>query len=667
MRTSATLRQPPHWFIRTAPWLALVGLAACGGGADPVPSFLVSEPPLTLAGPVAPVVAPPSTLSGTVAVGAPMTSGRLRVLDASGAVVASDMVVDADGRYADITLTGTGPYRIEACGYSGGNYQCMYSVAAAGGTAHVTPLTSAMVLLASGQTPASMMTGLASGLGATALADAQDRLRAGLAPLLTAAGLSGVIDFVSGALDAGSRTGYDRLLDSMGVTIGVDANAFVQIVPRMGSGNLYLEQGSATAGTLTVASSAAELPLAGLETLFRNMSLAIRSADACAHPSAGLAALMASNARLSMGGGEALAGPAQVAQGLCGLLGGGDGEPSYLGSRFVSPALGRCDFGGANPVCGVSFALQAPSGDVQSIAGGMAVTFESGSWKFKGDARAISIRASARVQRDRRIDGATPVDTYMRALAFEIEAVPGLACAKVAQRDSAGASTTLAYFKRHGSDPVDRLSAWRTQNSSESRSQDPTLGMTRTGDDSWLELPRGDAGDLAVRNFYRGGRSVTVSLFADADCSTAFNVEGVSQIEVDVDGVPPVWLALEGLPWPELAASAKTALISVTAAAGGSPGFDLAWTTPRSGIVVDELGFCTNRALCGNDEIGTGGKARVSPSARGGLIQLRVGSGGLAASGYKMLSLYGGTGDGIGVQSNFLSCPGTAAGQICSD
>ena len=38
-----------------------------------------------------------STLAGTVAVGAPMTGGRVRILDATGSVVASDVAVDSQG------------------------------------------------------------------------------------------------------------------------------------------------------------------------------------------------------------------------------------------------------------------------------------------------------------------------------------------------------------------------------------------------------------------------------------------------------------------------------------------------------------------------------------------------------------------------------------------
>ena len=146
-------------------------------------------------------------------------------------------------------LTGTAPYRIEACGYAGANYQCIYSVAQGPGTANVTPITTAIVLLASGQSPRTD-DGASTSLSASAVDGAQTTLRSGLASVLAAGNVPATFDFVSGALDAGSRSGYDKVLDAIGVSTGVDGSTpFVQITPRLGTGNLYLER-NVTAGTL---------------------------------------------------------------------------------------------------------------------------------------------------------------------------------------------------------------------------------------------------------------------------------------------------------------------------------------------------------------------------------------------------------------------------------
>ena len=86
-------------------------LSACGGNPGS------SSTPVTST--------PSAQLSGTVAVGAPITGGTLRVIDVNGTVVASGITVADDGSYSVPTLTGTAPYRIEACGYAGSNYQCI--------------------------------------------------------------------------------------------------------------------------------------------------------------------------------------------------------------------------------------------------------------------------------------------------------------------------------------------------------------------------------------------------------------------------------------------------------------------------------------------------------------------------------------------------------------
>lgn len=187
-------------------------LAACGGG-EPAAST-----------PVTNVLA--AQLKGTVAVGAPITDGKLRVIDVNGIVVASGIVVANDGSYTIPTLGGTGPYRIEACGYAGSNYQCIYSVTQGPGTANVTPLTSATVLLATNLSPGDLMSGSGSALTTTAVNAAQDRLRSSLSGVMSGNVATG-FDFVSGGLEAGSRTGYDKLLDSIGVSTGVDGSAFV--------------------------------------------------------------------------------------------------------------------------------------------------------------------------------------------------------------------------------------------------------------------------------------------------------------------------------------------------------------------------------------------------------------------------------------------------------
>lgn len=596
-------------------------------------------------------------LTGSVAVGAPITDGTLRVIDATGTVVATVTVAD-DGSYTTPALTGTGPYRIEACGYAGSNYTCIYSVSQGAGTANVTPLTTATVLLATGQTPSDLMSGNATGLSGSALEAAQQKLRTGLASVLVSGNVPASFDFVTGNLTAGSRSGYDKVLDAIGVSTGVDdSTPFVQITPRLGTGNLYLEQ-NVSIGSVTAAVGAANLSLGGLEGLFQNMSAAMASPSACSNATTGMPSLLATNARISDEEGASLTGPSAVAQGLCGMF----AAEGLFGSRLLSPTLGRCDLG-SNPVCRVSFVLQTPDGAVEAVGQGMGVTQEAGVWKFLGDVDALQVHASAKTQRDQRIDGGTPVYSYSRAIAFDIPAVAGLACAKISQNDASAQPVTIAYYKRFGSGTVRRLSLWQQNMMSNSRSLDPTTGALRSADDTWVGLPDGTEGDTVVRNFFRGGRSVTVSLYSDTNCTTPFAVPGQTNtsFDVEVQGVPPVSAAMAALPWPELTTAGRNAVLAMTLTANGTGTMNTSWTLPRGAFGLNGIAVCTDRARCGQDDIGRAADQRGSPTATSATVLLEERSGAaIGATHYKMLSLHGRTADGMDMQSNYIACdPGS--------
>ncbi len=629
--------------------------AGCGGGAD----FM------TTAGPAAAGSSNSTALAGTVAVGAPITNGKLRLLDANGAVVAQDVAIDADGHYTGVTLTGPAPYRLEACGYAGPNYLCVYSVANEGGTANVTPLTSAMVLLATGASPDAMMLPAAPAVSASGVSTAQDQLRTSLSGVLSSAGVSNTLDFVSGALTAGSRSGYDGVLDAVGVSVGQDTQAFVQITPRLGSGNLYMQQGS-TVGTVTAANTSS-LGLSGIETLFRNMSAAMASATACADANGGIRRSLSAGAQMTLGD-SAAQGPDNVAAGLCQFFGtGDDGQTPMWGSTLLSPTLGKCDLSGAVPVCAISFVIQSREGDVMPVGDGMAVTQEGGVWKFMGDRLPIEIHATARAQRTLRVDTTAtvaPVVQYDRAIQFEVAAVSGLACASVAQHTADGVLTTIAYYKRFpGAARQPRLSLWSGNGSG--ASLDPLDGSVRSADDTWLTLPQGTEGDAVIRNFYRGGRTVTFSLFSDQACSTPFAVAGRSVFDVEIKGVPPVSSAMESLPWPEVDAATVTALRSLAIDAGATGTFHAAWTFARGPLGLDDITVCGNRDSCGDGGSGRIGSGRLRPSARDNNVALRNNGAAVSADSMKMLALSGRNSEGVGLESNYMSCPQTAAGESC--
>ena len=632
--------------------VALAMLSACGGGSD-----AAAPPPVT-----PPPVVTPKHLTGTAAVGAPMTQGTLRVLDATGAVVADNVAINADGTYDAGELTGTGPWRLEACGYTGANYGCIYSVAQAAGTANVTPLTSAMITLATGQSPDAIMAAGGSAPSADALGAAQTQLQTGLAGTLSDSGVASNFDFTTGTLAAGTRNGYDRILDAVNVTTGTDTSAFVQVTPRLGDGNLYLTQGSTT-GTITTSAAAAALPLGGLETLFDKMTAAAVSSSTCTDPNIGLTTVVSSDAHMSVDRDGGLNGGAQVAAGLCQFFDHGDGDSGAMwGSKFVSPVLGHCDVTGAAPLCGVSFAIQAPDGSIQDVGSGMGVVYRDSRWQFYGDLLPIAINANAAVQRGVRIDDSTAPVQYSRALQFDIANTTGVACAVLKTRDDA--HSTFAIYKSYSTD-AERMSLWMTNGQfGNTPSLDPNSGGMQSSDSTWMQLPDGDDGDAVIRGFYRYGRTIDVALYSDAACSTPATVQGKTGFPVDIDGMPPVQSAMSSLAWGTLTADTVTALETFAADAGTAGTFTASWTFADGVTGFDENTFCAS-GDCGDGSDSRRGQARIRPGARTGVTQLHASSNVIAAGDFKMFVLGGHDASGMNVESSFFSCTSTAPGLMC--
>jgi hypothetical protein len=351
------------------------------------------------------------------------------------------------------------------------------------------------------------------------------------------------------------------------------------------------------------------------------------------------------------------------------LAQGEDGQPPAWGYTLLSPTLEDCDFSGTAPVCGINLVLRGPQGDLRPLGQGMAITREAGSWRLLGQRWPLDLYASARAQRTKRIDGATPAFQYDRALAFEVEAVAGLNCAKVEQRTAFGGPVTVAYFKRHpGATDQRRLALWTVDGYGATPSLDPASGLTRQADDSWVLLPEGTAGDATIRNFFHGGRRVTISLYADAACSSPFAMRGRSSFQVAVVGVPPIWSSMETQPWAEVdAAGGLTALRSLTLANGATGAISATWTLPNGPQWVQQLSACGSRSTCGEGGTGRLGSADVRPRGSSALVSLHNTGPTLGADSAKMLAVYGRNSEGVGMQTNYTSCPGTPAGQQCVD
>lgn len=192
--------------------VGLVSLYGCGGGGGGSAS----------SGSTTPV-----TLSVTSATGVAFVGAIITVTDRTGAVVGTSSTVGADGLSTITLSTGAvAPFVLTATRTSAdGATETLVSVvpsATATTTVNITPITN---LIASRLSPSGDPTKLASEVGAgtatvttTTVASTVTDVQSILQPLITAVGAGASGDPLTGTFST-NGTGYDRLLDSVKVTI----------------------------------------------------------------------------------------------------------------------------------------------------------------------------------------------------------------------------------------------------------------------------------------------------------------------------------------------------------------------------------------------------------------------------------------------------------------
>jgi len=611
-------------------------------------------------------------VSGTVAAGLALTGATVTVLDETGKAIATAKPVTAAGAYGPITLTGAGPFRVQACGMAGEKALCVWG-ATMGGTLNLTPLTSAVAVLASGQPPEALMTGAVQGLTDIALATAQNQLRTVLAPALTDAGLASDFDLLAGTLTPGTHTGYDRLLDVVDVGLGVDSKSWVTLGSALGGGWAYLEPGTTT-GSLVINAAAANVDHAGIDTLFKSLGAVMPFAAKCSIPTTGLKPLLDANVRASVDFlTAAFSGTDQATQVLCGHMGGllvGDTET--LEKSTLLPALPtRCDFSGADPVCRVKLVFQtaapapnAPAGatpkDVLRQVGiDQVVVKRAGAWLLMGNRLEVQASAAARLVLARRVDQ-TAADVYSRFLDIRIPAWAGLACARASQKDTAGADVALALFKPASG--ATYLSVWSVAANDPTPSLNAAVGTTRGADIVAVPVPGNAAGDTTARNFARAGRALKIELFSDAACSTPLAGADGGSVSIDLAGQLPITASnMAGQPWPALASASTAALVSLKGAVNTKINFGPVWTASRGDIAMFRAQLCSLDPNCGNRLAAVDLPSAATTAA----FTPTVGQPALLASDYKLLRLMGRTPNGLVLQLDAASCTAQATGLGC--
>lgn len=588
----------------------------------------------------------------------------MRVLDPTGKVIATGKPVSTtSGGYGPVALVGSGPFRVEACGTVGDKPQCVWGVTNNGGTLNLTPLTSAIAVLASERPPETLMSGALPTLSDAALASAQAQLRTAIAPALADAGLASDFDLLTGPLTPGAHTGHDRVLDAISVGFGLDTQAFVTLGSRLGTGTVYLEPGT-TQGSISIATGAAALDLIGIDALFAKMIVATASNTACQSGQNGLNASFDPLARASIDPVSPAFAGSQAALVICLRLGGVvGGNENMFGGKLLPTTLGRCDFGAGDPVCRVNFVFQNSKGFQRLLGTEQVVVKRPTGWAFLGNRLEVQASATSRLVLTRRLDAAAP-DSYARYLDIAIPAVAvsggdTLQCARVVQKGSDGGDVPIALFKKAGAGSY--LSLWSTSASDATPSLDPASGATRGDSITALPLPGGAAGDATVRNFARAGRALTIRLYSDAGCSTPLTGADGPAVNVDVAGLLPLSAASQaGQLWPVPTATTVSTLVSMKGPASTTINYAAAWTLPRAGLGLDRALVCTDTA-CSTRLA----ELELAASATSAALTVATGGTALNTNSFKLLRLTGRTQDGLVLQFDGQSCSAQVAGLGC--
>jgi hypothetical protein len=192
-----------------------------------------------------------------------MAGAAIRLKCAAGNAAAT---ANANGAYTVSIVGGSLPCVLTARN-SDGAFE-LHSVAAGTGgattTANITPLSELLVARLAGGSPAAYVNSFVAG-GTIATADVAAAQTA-LLQTLTASGVdtSAVGDIVSGALTAGSHTGYDGVLDQLQATIAAAGSTLSEVTTVVA--NTGAAGSKTSAGTLSTVLARASSDCSGLKT-----------------------------------------------------------------------------------------------------------------------------------------------------------------------------------------------------------------------------------------------------------------------------------------------------------------------------------------------------------------------------------------------------------------
>lgn len=287
--------------------LVLSVVTACGGGSDSGTAASTTPPPQsTEPVPIVPAepVAQAPTLSGTAAVGAPITGGAIAVQCVQGTTLnattsdAGAWSVQTSGQTFPCIITLTGG-SLDAALYPTG----LHSFAVDATRANVTPVTELVVAMALGSDPATWLAAQGANVGAQLTQVAADlpAAKASLSSWLEDAGyVLGDVDPLSGVFTPAAGNVYDDVLEALSANLAEAGTSLADVV------------------TSVAATEPGETPVA------LPGAYVITAADAAAMPQLNASTLSVADGTLTM------AAPATAAQPIGAFVGGGTGNKAVV-------------------------------------------------------------------------------------------------------------------------------------------------------------------------------------------------------------------------------------------------------------------------------------------------------------------------------------------------
>lgn len=335
-------------------------LQGCGGGSGGAASSAAS-----------------TSVSGVAAVGAPISSGSIKLIGANGATATA--TVSEAGAYTIDTNGLTRPILVRVDGVAGGETAVHYSVITeAGGTINANPVTTAIVTLAMGDDPGTVFeaanTTKIALLTDTAVGNASAVLYTTLNASRAAAGMStsSDVNFLNATFVA-NKSGLDRVLDL--VKLRIEPGNTISIVNKTNDAVVTVTQPTSVGGTPAASGSIGviqSIDTSGIDTLGQSFQTQLANvATSFGQNTTAVQALF--DANFKHGG--------QDTTGIIPYIG---SESGLNGATILPSKIRNCTGSSGSFVCDAIFTIKYSDNSLESI--GFPVKQQNdNTWKFYGN------------------------------------------------------------------------------------------------------------------------------------------------------------------------------------------------------------------------------------------------------------------------------------------